>query len=588
MRIIVQSNTTFLLSSCCIFLFSILQSSTSYTLLSTTRISSLQQRQQQQHQQSTKTRKSFTLFDKISPNIESINNFSNLQKNEKIPKEQHQQQQRRKRICIVGGGFGGLNTALTLDSLLNESIDDDDDDWNNDGKPEIILIDPKERFVFLPLLYELCRGEAELEEVAPTYRSLFAKTDIKHVIGEVKGIDSPNNILHFSSSGNSAKKGKEDTETLKYDMLVIATGCSEPALTSMPNVSKYALPFYTVEDCFKVKKELELIKSYKKNEAEVVVVGGGYAGVELALNIMEDLGGVESSATVVLVHRGENILGGADEYTRSTSMDQLKRAGVKVMTSTSVTGATSFNSKNDPIPGATMTGEDAITMEQKKCNVLLGSTLSSSSEGTGEEKIEQSLSADLFLWTAGASRQNIQEGALNSILPRDTKGRILTGNTLQVCDHPDVYVLGDLCRTIASGNKPSSILPATASVAMQQAPVVAWNIYATLNSQREGKIKRTDNNDELLPFDYVDLGNMMSLGSDEAVIVAGSGLGEKINRGEKKSQSKSSSLVKLNGLNASLLRRVVYAVRMPTPQQALIAARLGIGRKVVSLLQKDS
>ena len=62
----------------------------------------------------------------------------------------------------MGGGFGGLNTALTLDSLLNESIDDDDDDWNNDGKPEIILIDPKERFVFLPLLYELCRGEAEV------------------------------------------------------------------------------------------------------------------------------------------------------------------------------------------------------------------------------------------------------------------------------------------------------------------------------------------------------------------------------------------------------------------------------------------
>ena len=35
------------------------------------------------------------------------------------------------RICIVGGGFGGLYTALRLDSLP----------WQLDTKPEIILID---------------------------------------------------------------------------------------------------------------------------------------------------------------------------------------------------------------------------------------------------------------------------------------------------------------------------------------------------------------------------------------------------------------------------------------------------------------
>ena len=52
---------------------------------------------------------------------------------------------------------------------------------------------------------------------------------------------------------------------------------------------------------------------YKKHEAEVVVVvGGGYAGVDLVLNAMEDLGGVKSSATTFLVYWGKTIIEGAD------------------------------------------------------------------------------------------------------------------------------------------------------------------------------------------------------------------------------------------------------------------------------------
>lgn len=51
----------------------------------------------------------------------------------------------RPRICIVGGGFGGLYTALRLDSLT----------WPADKRPQIILVDQSERFVFKPMLYEL-------------------------------------------------------------------------------------------------------------------------------------------------------------------------------------------------------------------------------------------------------------------------------------------------------------------------------------------------------------------------------------------------------------------------------------------------
>ncbi|KAL7458622.1 hypothetical protein ACHAWC_010219 [Mediolabrus comicus] len=68
-------------------------------------------------------------------------------------------------IVILGGGFGGINSALTLPTLP----------WSDSAiKPKITLIDKSERFVFLPLLYELCVDDASIDEVAPTFKSLLS------------------------------------------------------------------------------------------------------------------------------------------------------------------------------------------------------------------------------------------------------------------------------------------------------------------------------------------------------------------------------------------------------------------------------
>ena len=68
------------------------------------------------------------------------------------------------RICILGGGFGGLYTAVRLESLL----------WPQGSKPQVTLIDQSERFVFKPLLYELLNGGASADEVAPFFTKLLA------------------------------------------------------------------------------------------------------------------------------------------------------------------------------------------------------------------------------------------------------------------------------------------------------------------------------------------------------------------------------------------------------------------------------
>jgi len=67
---------------------------------------------------------------------------------------------------------------------------------------------------------------------------------------------------------------------------------------------------------------------------------------------------------------------------------------------------------------------------------------------------------------------------------------------------------------------------------------------------------------KLLPFSYLNLGEMMTLGTNDATISTLGG-------------------IELSGPAASWLRRLVYAVRMPTPGQGFLAAVDGSRRKLV-------
>ena len=75
------------------------------------------------------------------------------------------------KVCILGGGFGGLYTAVRLENLL----------WPDGRKPQVTLIDQSERFVFKPLLYELLNGGATADEVAPPFSQLLAPYSVNFI-----------------------------------------------------------------------------------------------------------------------------------------------------------------------------------------------------------------------------------------------------------------------------------------------------------------------------------------------------------------------------------------------------------------------
>eukprot|EP00560_Eucampia_antarctica_P007779 CAMPEP_0197828208 /NCGR_PEP_ID=MMETSP1437-20131217/4842_1 /TAXON_ID=49252 ORGANISM="Eucampia antarctica, Strain CCMP1452" /NCGR_SAMPLE_ID=MMETSP1437 /ASSEMBLY_ACC=CAM_ASM_001096 /LENGTH=497 /DNA_ID=CAMNT_0043429369 /DNA_START=104 /DNA_END=1594 /DNA_ORIENTATION=- len=448
-------------------------------------------------------------------------------------------------IVIVGGGFGGLNAALSLSSMMDEERRQDGTE--DVKKRKIILMDEKERFVFLPLLYELCIGDASVDEVAPTFASLLSSTpNIEFVQARISGVDNVDNCIYYTSPSSSSTEEKKK----KYSAMIVATG-SELQLDAIPGATQYALPFYTVEQCFELKRRFQRLEQLQlQRPLQVVIVGGGYSGVELALNTIQRFENTNTKVKVTLIHRGKHILQNATPYNSQQGIDKLQEYGVQTLTQTSVL----------QILPPTTTNDDSVSHHDNPyaCQLEIMGVSSKSSSASDVTQPKEMMAADLLLWTAGATSSNRvskeKGGILNSKLPRDAKGRIVTGNTLRVKDSQNVFAIGDCART---RKKPYA---ATAQVAMQQAPVASYNLFSTLTSSSTTNAEKK----KLISFSYLDLGEMMTLGSNDATITSLQGL------------------VQLNGPAASILRRLIYSVRMPTTQQSISALFKSSEQRIIS------
>lgn len=209
-------------------------------------------------------------------------------------------QDKKRNILIVGGGFGGLYTALRLSKQIDNS------------KTNLILVDPKDRFVFLPLLYELAVGSAAAVEVSPRYSDLLAGSSVQFLQGSVDQIDFQNQQC------NVMKNGDKQAERMNYDQLVIAVG-NQPRIDMIPGARQFSLPFYSLQDAYRLQLKLDQLKRDKKGFIRVTVMGAGYSGVELATNVAQYLG--TKRAAVTIVDRNNRIL--------PTSMDQNRDASLR-------------------------------------------------------------------------------------------------------------------------------------------------------------------------------------------------------------------------------------------------------------------
>jgi NADH dehydrogenase len=392
------------------------------------------------------------------------------------------------RICILGGGFGGLYTALTLSQLP----------WTLAQRPEIVLVDQRDRFLFAPLLYELLTGELQTWEIAPPFTELLDGTGIQFRQAAVSAVDLENRSVMLNSG------------IVPYDRLVLALGGQTP-IPSIPGVDAHTYEFRTVEDAYRLEDRLRVLESSNAERIRIAIVGAGYSGVELACKLADRLG---ERARIRLIDRGDMILKRSPDFNREAAQKALSQRGIWLDFETTVTEVTadslslSFRGQVDTIP------------------------------------------VDVVLWTVGTEVADIVRSLP---VPRTEAGLVKVTPTLQVVDHPTLFAIGDLadCRD-ADGQQ----VPATAQVAYQQAQYAGWNLWADLTDR------------PLLPFRYQNLGEMMTLGMENATLT---GLG-----------------MKLDGPLAHVARRIAYLYRMPTFDHQLKVGLNWIARPIRSLLSSWS
>lgn len=389
------------------------------------------------------------------------------------------------RICILGGGFGGLYTALRLSQLP----------WEKPQQPEIILVDQNDRFIFSPLLYELLTGELQTWEIAPPFEELLVNTRVRFTQAAVAGINIDERQVQL-----------QDGPEFSYDRLVLALGGETP-LDMAPGVAEYALPFRTVTDAYRLEERLRILEESNADKIRVAIVGAGYSGVELACKLAERLG---ERGRVRLIELSDMILRTSTDFNRDAAHKALDDRNVWIDLETTVESI----------------GADTLSLMYK-----------------GQV---DTIPVDIVLWTVGTG---VAPVVRSLPLKHNKRGQLTTTPTLQVVDHPEIFALGDLAECLdAEGQQ----VPNTAQAAFQQADYTAWNIWASLTGR------------PLLPFRYQHLGEMMTLGTDNATFT---GLG-----------------IKLDGSLAYLTRRLAYLYRMPTLDHKLKLGFNWIARPLLDML----
>lgn len=331
-----------------------------------------------------------------------------------------------KHIVILGAGYGGLLSALTVRKYLNKD------------EAQVTVVNQYPTHQIITELHRLAGGSVSEQAVAIPLEKLFKGKDIDLVISKAES---------FSVDKKQVKLA--NGSTLTYDALVVALG-SQTGFFGIPGLEENSMVLKSVHDANKVYKHIEdRIREYSitKNEADATIVigGGGLTGVELIGEIVDHFPkiakqfGVDyKDLKIKLIEAGPKILPVLPDSLIERAMTSLQKRGVEFLTSLPVTGV--------------------------KGNVI-------------ELKDGQTITANTLVWTGGvAALPIVGESGLEV-----DRGKATVNEYLQSKSHNDVFVVGDSAVAFPpEGGRPYA---PTAQNAWQMGELVGYNLYAAF----EGK-----------------------------------------------------------------------------------------------------
>ncbi|GFE12613.1 hypothetical protein Sgleb_06600 [Streptomyces glebosus] len=362
---------------------------------------------------------------------------------------------RRPRIVIVGAGFAGYECARTLSRQAK-------------GAAEIVLINPHDYFLYVPLLPEVAAGILEPRRISVSLTATLP--GVRLVLGEVHEVD-------FDARRVAYTDPEDRDGSLSYDRLVLTVG-SVNKLLPIPGVAEHAHGFRGMPEALYLRdhitRQIELAAeaedpAERAARTTFVVVGAGYTGTEVTAHgvrftdsLVRQNSGLRDGPRPrwLLLDIADRVLPELDERLSRTADRVLRARGVDVRTRTSIKEAT----------------PDGVLLDD-------GEFVSSHS----------------LIWCVGVRPDPLVESVG---LPTD-KGRLCVDKFLGVPGRPEVFACGDAA-AVPDLTRPGEMTPMTAQHAQRQGKVAAQNVAASCG---QGTPRA---------YEHHDLGFMVDLGGIQA------------------------------------------------------------------------
>lgn len=304
----------------------------------------------------------------------------------------------KQRIVVVGGGFGGIKTAL---ELSKES-----------DKFEVTIVSDRPDFWYFPTLYHTATGGTRLQSSIPIKHLLHNK-DAKFIEGKLVGLDREAKTLSL-----------EDKTTVPYDKLVLALGVVTNYF-GIPGLPEFSYGIKSIGEAETLKRHLhQQIIAGGKPDLNYVIVGGGPTGIELAGTIgqyvqfvMKRHGLEDHRLHIDLVENAKHLLPRMPKAVGKAVERQLRALGVKLYLGQAVEGETA----------------DELTVNGKP------------------------IRSHTVVWTAGQANSPFFSANAFPLSPRK---KVMVDEFLRVKGEDDIFVIGDNAETEYSGMAQTAIYDA--------------------------------------------------------------------------------------------------------------------------------
>ncbi|WP_028602499.1 NAD(P)/FAD-dependent oxidoreductase [Ottowia thiooxydans] len=369
------------------------------------------------------------------------------------------------RVVIVGGGAGGLELACKLGRKL--------------GKGRVVLVERDLNHIWKPTLHEVAAGTLDMNQEGLSYSMLAYENNFTFVYGAFSAIDHETNEVVVSASEAMGGRVVYPERRVKFSKLCIAVG-STSNYYNTPGAAENTISLNATSDAerFRVAMMNQMIRAEQsKSEGglgavEVVIIGGGATGVELAAELREASGiyanyGFEhfrpdTDLKITLLEGSDRILAPLSERISNGATHLLGKRHVEVVTNCRVS----------------QIDQDSLQdSEGRKHNF------------------------NICVWAAGIKAPAF----LSSLgLPINRLGQLEVTDRLNVKGHDHIYAIGDCASCIQADGKP---VPPRAQAAHQQADYV----YEAIVRAAEGREPAKN------PYRYQDHGSLVSIGTQTSV-----------------------------------------------------------------------